>query len=321
MRLTDGFGRVMGALRVSVTDRCDLVCSYCRPHGAPALDARGLVPSFEEITRLVRVFLRLGVTRVRLTGGEPLRRRGLAILVRALKTAGVPDLALTTNGTALAGQAAALARAGLDRLNVSLDSLDPARFAAITGVDALPRVLAGIEAARAAGLFPLRFNAVAMRGVNDDELCALARYAVSRGGAMRFIEFMPVGVAPAAWEHRYLPAAAILESLRPVLAPGVTGLPDGPGPARYLPLAGGGEVGIIAGVSRPFCGTCDRLRLSARGALRLCLASPLEVDLLAPLRAGAADDELGRIIRAAVRRKPTGASYTEARAGMSVIGG
>ncbi len=320
--LRDRFGRTFTTLRIAVTNRCDLGCLYCRPGRAAAAAPRKDLLTFEEIDRLARVFVSLGVRRFRLTGGEPLLRRGLPELVARLAAIeGVGDLALTTNGLGLAAQAGVLRRAGLRRLNVSLDSPHPATFSAIVGAPVQRRVLDGLAAARAAGFAELRLNAVVLRGLNEGELVELVGLAERFGATLRLIELMPVGMPRERWERLFVPADEMIRRLAPLLAPGEERLPEGPGPARYLRLAAGGEVGIITCVSAPFCAACDRLRLTARGALRLCLASPLEVDLREPLRAGESDAALARRIATAALDKPPGAEYAEIRGGMCAVGG
>lgn len=323
MTATDTHGRTMRALRISVTDRCDLMCRYCRPDGTPhPVSPKSEILSFEEIIRLAGVFVSLGFTKMKLTGGEPLQRAALPDLVRGLKrVAGLAELSLTTNGVSLAAQAGPLRAAGLDRLTVSLDSLEPGTFAAMSGVPVLPKVLDGIAAARAAGFDDLRLNAVLMRGINDGDARDLLELAAGLGMTLRFIELMPLGLAREEWVKRFVPAGEILERIRPALADPAAAFPTGPGPARYLPLRGSGRVGIIASVSERFCDTCDRLRLSARGALRLCLGSPLEADLKSPLRAGADDDALRDAIRRAVRLKPAMGEYESAGPVMCGVGG
>lgn len=323
MTVTDAFGRTMRALRISVTDRCDLMCRYCRPDGTPHPAApRSEVLTFEEIIRMAGIFVSLGVTKMKLTGGEPLLRAELPELVRGLKRIrGLTELSLTTNGVSLAALAGPLRAAGLDRLTVSLDSLDSGRFAAMSGASVLAKVLDGIAAARAVGFTDLRLNAVLMRGINDGDAEDLLALASGIGMTLRFIELMPLGMPRDEWVKRYVPAGEILERIRPQLADAGSPFPTGPGPARYLNLRAGGRVGIIASVSERFCDSCDRLRLSARGALRLCLGSPLEADLKAPLRAGADDDALREAIRRAVRLKPAMGEYESAGPVMCGVGG
>lgn len=320
--LADRFGRTFAALRVSVTDRCDLACSYCRAGIPTVSEPRADILTFEETARLAGVFCAHGVTRIKLTGGEPLQRRGLPDLVRRLRAVpNLTELSLTTNGLGLAAQAAALRDAGLERITVSLDTLRPEAFRALTQVDALPRVLAGIAAARRAGFERIKLNAVVLRGTNDRELTALLGYAEGAGAQLRLIELMPIGMSRERWEAEYVPASEMIRRLAPFLAPGTTDLPEGPGPARLLRLANGRTIGVIAGVSRPFCATCDRLRLTTRGAVRLCLSSPLEFDLLGPLRAGASDQDLSRLLASAALEKPAGATYDRAVSTMCAIGG
>ncbi|NLT56900.1 MAG: GTP 3',8-cyclase MoaA [Actinomycetales bacterium] len=338
-RLLDRFGRVATDLRVSLTDRCNLRCSYCMPpEGLPWL-AGDEVLTDAEVVRLVTVAVEhLGVTRVRLTGGEPLLRRGLEAIVRGVKTSRTargmaPDVALTTNGIGLEHRARSLAEAGLDRVNVSLDSLDRARFARITLRDRLPDVLAGLRAAVAAGLAPVKINAVLLRGVNDDEAVPLLRWALRNGYRLRFIEQMPLEPHGTWRRSDLVTAREILDLLStefglvPVhssvrgAAPAETWLverPDGVG--------GRAEVGIVAAVTRPFCGDCDRTRLTADGQIRTCLFARTETDLRSLLRAGASDAELAETWRVAMWGKQAGhgigeASFLRPERPMSAIGG
>jgi GTP 3',8-cyclase len=301
-RLVDAQARVVEYLRISVTDRCNYGCSYCIPDSGVAHAARRELLSFEEIAALVRVFVGLGVKRVRLTGGEPTVRRDLASLVRLLRALpGLDDIALSTNGHLLAELAAPLRAAGVDRLNVSVDSLDADRFRRITRNGDLARVLAGIEAARAAGFASIKLNTVAIRGFNDGELAAIAAWAWQRGLVPRFIEQMPMAGGLCTAPAELLPAAEIR---RRVAAgwPGARVIDDdggaarGAGPARYfrlVPDAGPREdagperrFGIISPMTEHFCDTCNRLRLSTTGALHTCLAYDDAVDLRGPLHAG-----------------------------------
>lgn len=321
-RLEDSHARVMRTLRISVNDDCDMACSYCNmlPAGTCA-DAGDRLMTPAEIAALAGVFAGLGVARFRLTGGEPLLRPDIVGIVSALAgVVDVADLALTTNGLRLAGRAGELREAGLRRVNVSLDTLDREAFRRATGHDGLDSVVAGIRAAVRAGFSPVRLNAVVVRGTNAQELPALAAFARDEGAVMRFIELMPVGVAGRGWAAGYVPALEMASLLAPVLA--TTDIPpDGPGPARYLPMRGGGEVGIIAPVSRPFCGGCGRLRLSAEGRLRTCLTAESGADLLGPLRAGAGAAGLARLIRAETVRKQARAEWSMAVRNMVVVGG
>ena len=302
MEPLDTLGRPLKALRISVTDRCNFRCRYCMPREVFGPDypylARTELLSFEEITRLVRLFVGLGVTKIRLTGGEPLLRRELPALVQQVAAVpGLEDLALTTNGVLLPDLAESLREAGLKRLTVSLDTLRPGRFQALCDTDLpLARVLAGVEAARAAGFGPLKLNCVLQRGVNDDEILELAAFAREQGHTLRFIEFMDVGtsngwqlaaVVPAAEVHGILHAQWPLEPL-----------PEGPGRvARNWRYADGrGEVGLIASVTAPFCRDCDRARLAADGHLYTCLFAATGLDLKAFLRAGHSDADITALL-------------------------
>ena len=334
--LVDRFGRAATDLRVSVTDKCDLRCTYCMPaEGLPWL-SREEVLTDEEIVRLVRIGVqRLGIREVRLTGGEPLIRPGLPGLVERLAALTPrPRLSLTTNGVALARLAAPLAAAGLDRVNVSLDTLDPELFRTLTRRDRHNRVIAGIDAALAAGLGPVKINTVLMRGINEHEAAALLRWSLARGCELRFIEQMPLD-AQHGWDReKMVTAEEILEHLAAEFelapegaaargtAPAETWLvggfraPDG-GPAR---------VGVIASVTRPFCGDCDRVRLTADGQVRTCLFAREESDLRTPLRSGADDEEIAERWRIAFLGKKAAAGigepgFVQPDRPMSAIGG
>jgi cyclic pyranopterin phosphate synthase len=327
--LLDTFGRVATDLRVSLTDRCNLRCTYCMPpEGLEWLPSDEALTD-DEVVRLVGVAVSEGVTEVRFTGGEPLVRRGLVDIVRRVaEMTPRPRISLTTNGIGLARTASALKDAGLDRVNVSLDTLDPARFAELTRRDRFADVVAGLEGATAAGLDPVKVNTVLMRGVNDDEAVALLRWCLERGYELRFIEQMPLD-AQHGWDRAEMVTAAeilgrLAESftLTPVgseergSAPAETWLVDG-GPAR---------VGVIGSVTRPFCGTCDRVRLTADGQIRNCLFAREESDLRGPMRAGASDDELAERLRAALHAKKAGhgiddPGFLQPSRPMSAIGG
>jgi cyclic pyranopterin phosphate synthase len=328
-RLVDRFGRVATDLRISLTDRCNLRCTYCMP--AEGLD---WMPRTEQLTdaelvRLVGIAVRdLGVRELRFTGGEPLLRRGLEDLVAAAAAlAPRPDISLTTNGVGLARRAAALAVAGVDRLNVSLDTLRPDRFAAITRRDRLDDVLDGMAAARAAGLSPVKINTVLLRGVNDDEAVDLLRFAVERGFELRFIEQMPLD-AQHGWQRaEMVTAGEILAALRTafVLTPDVHD--RGAAPAeRWLVDGGPATVGVIASVTRPFCGACDRTRLTADGQVRSCLFARTETDLRGLLRDGASDAAIAEAWRGAMWGKLAGhgidePGFLQPDRPMSAIGG
>ncbi|MGY4706627.1 GTP 3',8-cyclase MoaA [Candidatus Bipolaricaulota sp. J31] len=323
--MRDRFGRRITYLRISVGDRCDLRCIYCRA-GTQALAPKGEVLSFEEIVDVVRVATEFGVRRVRLTGGEPLLRRDIVRLVGLLRErCDLEDLSLTTNGTRLARLARELARAGLGRVNVSLDSLKPGRYRAITRGGDLETVLSGIELAAEAGLAPVKINTVVMREVNDDEIPDLARFALERGFVLRFIELMPVGeaVRDGFWRRAFVGAeeirARLVRDFSLVPADGAAGS----GPARYFRAEGlPGAVGFIPAISRPFCADCNRLRVTATGELRPCLAFDVGIPLREPLRRG----DLGKVreaFAAAVAAKPPGHRWHEVstRTGMDELGG
>jgi GTP 3',8-cyclase len=331
----DRLGRGLADLRISVTDRCNLRCRYCMPAEVFGPDhaflPREELLSFEEITRIVRAGAGLGVTKVRITGGEPLLRRDLPELIAQVASVeGIRDVALTTNGVLLPQHAPALAKAGLSRVTVSLDALDDATFREMADT-AVPvaAVLAGVEAARQAGLRPVKVNAVLQRGVNDDQLEDLAEFGRRSGATIRFIEFMDVGTTNGWQREQVVPAREVVERLgaRWPLAP----VDDGTGAAvaeRYRYLDGAGEVGVIASVTRPFCRTCTRARLSAVGELYTCLFAARGHDLRALLRDGADDAELAAYLatiwgrrddRASERRAATG--LTGERVEMSYIGG
>ena len=324
--LVDGFGRRHRDLRLSITDRCSFRCGYCMPAEGMAWQPRDELLTYEEIERVARLLVeRHGIDAIRITGGEPTVRAHLPVLVAKLAALGV-DLAMTTNGATLALVADDLAAAGLGRINVSLDSLRPDRFAAITRRDALDAVLAGIDAAVAAGLSPVKVNVVVMRGVNDDELVDLAAFGRDRGVVVRFIEFMPLD-AQGAWDRsQVVPQDEILARIGEAF-PLVPVGERGNAPAeRFRYRDGGGEIGVIPTVTHAFCDTCDRIRLTADGQLRTCLFSLDDHDLRGPLRAGADDDELSAVVERAVGAKWAGhqigqVQFIRPARSMSQIGG
>ncbi|MBV9203936.1 MAG: GTP 3',8-cyclase MoaA [Actinobacteria bacterium] len=328
--LADSFGRVATDLRVSLTDRCNLRCAYCMPpEGLDWLPAPEQLTD-DEVVRLVRVGVeRLGIREVRFTGGEPLLRRGLAgIIARTARLRPRPEISLTTNAIGLKRSAAALRAAGLDRINVSLDTLRPETFRKLTRRDRLPDVLDGLAAAAEAGLAPVKVNAVIMRDLNDDESVPLLRFCVERGYELRFIEQMPLD-AQHGWKRaEMVTAGEILAALRRefTLTPGDP-RQRGSAPAERFVVDGGpAQVGVIASVTRPFCGTCDRVRLTADGQVRNCLFARTESDLRGPLRAGAGDAELAEAWRRAVAVKLPGhgindPSFLQPDRPMSAIGG
>ena len=302
--LVDGFGRVHTDLRISVTDRCNLRCSYCMPLEVTFKPREELL-TFEEIARVARVAAGLGVRTVRLTGGEPLLRRELPELVRQLVAIeGLDEVSRTTNGLLLAEQAAGLRAAGLARLNVSLDSLTQQGFERLARRPGLDRVLAGLEAAKRAGFAEIRINAVSIRGLTEAEIVPLARFCRREGFHLRFIEFMPLD-AEEAWEPtQVLSGAEVRGMLEREIGPLVADRPADPGqPALDYRFADGGRVGFINPVTRPFCDRCDRLRLTADGQLRNCLFSTVEWDARGLLRSGAGDEPLAAAIRDCVAAK------------------
>ncbi|MBZ5724145.1 MAG: GTP 3',8-cyclase MoaA [Acidobacteriia bacterium] len=304
--LVDSFGRVHDNLRVSVTDRCNIRCFYCMPESDVQFVERGEILDFEEIERFVRIAVSLGVTKLRVTGGEPLVRRDLPVLVRRLAAiSGVRDLALTTNGVLLPDLAEPLYAAGLRRLNVHLDTLDRERFRKITRRDELDKVLAGLEIARRLGYSRIKLNAVAVKDLVEPDIVPLARYALANGFEVRYIEFMPLD-AQNLWDRsKVLRAEEIIATLSREIAP-LTAVPDPDprAPATEYEFAGGaGRVGFIASVSRPFCLNCNRIRLTADGKLRYCLFAIEEDDVKSLMRSGATDEEIAALVRRNVAGK------------------
>jgi len=305
-RLLDTFGRLHDSLRISVTDRCNIRCFYCMPEAGVEFVPHREILSFEEIERVARVAVSLGIRKVRITGGEPLVRRDLPVLVRRLAAIeGIEDLALTTNAVLLAGLARDLYDAGLRRLNVHLDTLDRERFQRITRRDDLGRALEGLETARAMGFGPIKLNAVAVKGLVEPDIVPLARFGRDNGYEVRYIEFMPLD-AQGLWERsRVLLADEIIGMLSREIAPLVPIADADPrAPATEYAFADGiGRVGFIASVSRPFCLNCNRLRLTSDGKLRYCLFALEETDIRPLLRGAASDKEIAAAIQANVRAK------------------
>jgi cyclic pyranopterin phosphate synthase len=319
--LIDSFGRVHDDLRISVTDRCNLRCTYCMPDGDMTFLDRSDHLTFDEIVRVAGVARDLGVTSVRLTGGEPLLRKGLAVLVGRLAALGFEDLALTTNAMTLAGTAQRLADAGLRRVNVSCDSLRPERFSVIRRRGDLATVLGAMDAAEAAGLAPVKVNVVLLRGHNDDEILDFAAFARATGRPVRFIEFMPLD-AEGGWRRdRLVPGQEVFDRISQVWPLFPAGAPAGgvrprPGrdaaPVERFGFADGrGEIGLISSVTQPFCGTCNRLRLTADGAVRNCLFSDDELSARDLLRDQGSDAELALMLRRAVWGKLPGHGINE----------
>ncbi len=302
--ISDAFGRPLRNLRISVTDRCNLRCQYCMPEEEYIWLPREDLLTFEEIRALVDIFSELGVEKVRLTGGEPLVRRNLPALVRLLTASPrINDLAMTTNGILLAEQAHALSEAGLHRVTVSLDTLRPERFKALTRRDSHAKVLAGIEAVREAGFKGLKIDSVIIRGTNEDELIDLIEYGKHLGAEVRFIEYMDVGGATRWSMEKVFSRAEIIETLQHHYGPVESILEFSSAPAERFILPDGTVFGIIASTTTPFCRTCDRSRLTADGMWYLCLYAQKGIDLRMPLRGGASREEIKSIIMASWTRR------------------
>jgi len=311
-RLIDPLGRTIDYVRLSVTDKCNLRCTYCMPEGNRAFERREEYLSFGEIERVIRVFTELGVRRVRITGGEPLVRKHIPDLASQLSALpGLEDLSLSTNAVLLASQAEALHGAGIERLNVSLDTLRRDRFLKITGNDDFDRVLDGLMAAKQAGFTPIKINMLALKGQNDDEVIDMAEFCIEHGFSLRFIETMPMGSAGRAATHHYMPLSDVKAQLETKfdLVPSV--MPGG-GPARYYRIDGSdSNIGFITPISRHFCDTCNRVRLSVDGTLHLCLGQTHSVPLRPLLRAGIDDIELRSTLIEALKLKPARHEFGE----------
>lgn len=325
--LIDRYGRVHEDLRISVTDRCNLRCVYCMSEEGMTFLPRSELLSFDEIVKIAKVAHTLGVTAIRLTGGEPLVRKGVASLIAQLSEIGFDDLALTTNGMQLATLAPKLADAGLKRVNVSCDSLKADRFESIRRRGDLATVLGAMDAAEAAGLNPVKVNVVLLRGNNEDEILDFAAFARQTGRVVRFIEFMPLD-AQGQWDRTQLvPGHEIFERINEAWPLEAVGDLDGPAPAeRFRFVDGHGEIGLISSVTQPFCGTCNRLRLTADGSIRNCLFSDDEYSVRDILRANVGDREIENLLRRAVWAKFPGhainePSFLRPARSMSMIGG
>ncbi len=311
--ISDSFQRPINYLRVSVTDRCNLRCVYCMPEeGIPFIDHAEIL-SFEEIIRIIKAAAELGITKVRLTGGEPLVRAGLPDLIKLItRIKTIEDIALTTNGILLAEKAAELKAAGLKRVNISLDTLKPERFQSITRCKfELGNVLSGIKAAEAAGLVPVKINTVAMAGVNDDEIIDFARKTITEGWNVRFIELMPFASDGKA-DSRFISVTDIKKHLDPLGKMEPFKHSAGAGPAKYFRFPGAnGSVGFITPVTEHFCFNCNRLRLTSDGKLRPCLLSDNEIDLKQPLRRNVSHEDVKKLIEQAIKMKPLRHHITE----------
>ncbi len=323
--IQDRFGRIKRKLRISLTDRCNFRCPYCMPERPEFMDRADRL-SRAELSRILMLFVgELGVNRLRLTGGEPLLRRDLEGIIedaQALRPFGLERVSLTTNAALLEKRAPALKAAGVDDLNISLDAMDPTIFAKLSGGRSIKPVLAGIVAARDAGI-PVKLNAVIIRGINEGEILPLARYAAQEKLPLRYIEFMPLDGRGEWTRDRVVPQADILEHLRAEFA--VNALPRSNDPAAYYELDDGNEIGIIATVSNPFCASCDRLRITADGSLYPCLFSKNGISLRDPMRNGADDAALSTLIRATVWNKDAGYAanpgYSDRPIAMNSLGG
>jgi GTP 3',8-cyclase len=325
-QLLDSYNRSIQYLRVSITDLCNLRCIYCRPPEGVELISHDEILRYEEILTIIEVFRDLGIRKIRITGGEPLVRRDvLGFLARLTSMAGIEDVGLTTNGVLLASMSKDLKAAGLTRVNVSLDSMRRDTFKAITGSDQLDKVMGGIRAALAEGFDPVKINVVLLEGVNEPDVAAFARLTIAEPVSVRFIERMPFGSEPAPHAPGSFSAHRVLEMIRNEvgeLKPVDRDSLDGP--ATMFRLGGAaGRIGIIDPVTGHFCGTCNRMRLTARGTLRPCLLGPAEIDVRTALRQGASRKNLEDLIMSAVLAKPVGhPSSTECMAdGMNMIGG
>ena len=310
----DSYNRDINYLRISVTDRCNLRCTYCMPKEGLSKIGHDDILRYEEIFRVVKISAKVGITKIRITGGEPLVRRGIVDFIASLRSVGnIDDISLTTNGVLLEAFAHGLFHAGMRRINVSLDSLDPLKYAEITRGGDLTAVLRGIAAAHQAGFSPIKINTVAIKGFNDDEILDFARQTLAMPYQIRFIELMPVGNASLADGDRYLSNEIVKKTIGGAfpLEPFNGRQNSSDGPARIFRIRGGmGEIGFISPFSQHFCHACNRLRLTADGHLRACLLSDDEVDLKGPLRAGCSDEVLEELMRGTILRKPKNHNLT-----------
>ena len=330
MELVDSFGRKIDYLRISITDHCNLKCYYCTPFSGRSHLERSEILTYEELLNVARAATASGISKIRITGGEPLVRKGVVEFCRMLsKINGLKSLALTTNGIYLEEMAKPLFKTGVGRINISLDTLKPERFEKITGYDWLPRVLAGIQRAEQVGMYPIKINTVVMRGINDDEIEDLARLTLDKPYHVRFIELMPTdSCAYGDYESLYMPVEEIMKRIKKIEKAQIGPATDSYGPAKLCKLPGAiGKVGFIAPISWHFCGSCNRLRLTADGKFKTCLFSQEEIDIKTPLRGGANQNDIIDIIRRAVSEKPRRHHLNEkknqiaCRQAMGAIGG
>lgn len=321
--MKDRYGRIIDYLRVSIIDWCNLHCIYCQPEMIKRTHYEIL--SYEEIIRVIRLSTQLGIKKIRITGGEPLMRRNITFFIKELsRIAGIEDLAMTTNGNLLHRYACSLKEAGLQRLNISLDSLQAKKYEEITRGGKLNQVILGIEEAFKANFDPIKINIVPMKGINDDELEDFVRLTIEKPVHVRFIELMPMN-HNFLWEERYFPVSQIKERLKRCFALKPVSDVNVCGPAEYYKIDGAkGLVGFINPISEHFCSRCNRLRLTPDGKIRPCLESDMEIDIKTPLRTGQSDEEIKELLLAAVQLKPKRHQFTPKRVGlrqMSAIGG
>lgn len=327
--LKDSFGRIINNLRISVTDRCNFRCRYCMPEKGMVWMKKDELLTYEEIKRLVKIFAELGIKKIRLTGGEPLMRKELHLLVNMISNiAGIVDLALTTNAYFLAEQAENLVKAGLHRINVSLDSLDPVKFSEMTRRNYFHKVWEGIEAVEALGISPIKINVVLIRGINDDEILKFAHLARKRAFVIRFIEFMPIGADDGWSMNKVVLTQEIIETMEHGLGMKLVPIEyRGSQPEdRFMFEDGVGDIGFISSVSDPFCNNCNRIRLTSDGKLRTCLFSLTETDFKKLIREGADDDTIKEVLVDAVWKKEPGhlinrTGFVRPNRTMSQIGG
>ena len=328
-RLVDSFSREHTNLRISVTDQCNFRCIYCMPEDIEFLEDENIM-TMDEIVHLARIAVDLGINKIRITGGEPLVRRGIPELIKRLhQLEELKDISLTTNGIGLVKQAQDLYDAGLRRINVSLDTLNAEKFEQMTRRKVLSKVLEGLEEAQRCGFHPIKVNAVAMRGFTDDEIVDMAKFARDNAYELRFIEFMPLDADDIWGRNMYLPGREIIDKINgvyPLERVQMNGNAKHEPAKRYRFTDGAGDIGVIASVTEPFCDQCNRVRLTADGQLRTCLFSIIETDLLTPLRAGASDETIANLIINAVGKKEAGhqinaTNFVKPKRNMSMIGG
>ncbi|MEK7274685.1 MAG: GTP 3',8-cyclase MoaA [Candidatus Desantisbacteria bacterium] len=326
MMLIDNYQRQINYLRISITDMCNLRCLYCQPKPETGWKVHQEILRYEEIIRLASLMVQSGIKRIRVTGGEPLIKRDVLLLIKRLSgIEGLEELTLTTNGTRLVQFALQLKENGVDRITISLDSLNRDRYANITGGGNLRDVLAGIDEALRVGFVPLKINMVVMAGINDDEVESFVRLTLDKPVVVRFIEFMPISQQGVSWDEKYLSARVLKQCLSQKFSMIPENNIQGNGPAEYYKIDNAiGSIGFISSISKHFCDKCNRLRLTPDGHLRLCLGQDMEIDLKQPIRAGASDEELKELILQGVRNKPMGHQFQVKRPegrGMCAIGG